>query len=351
MEIKPKIEEEIRQLLESNREFRTKELQKKFPSHRPLIGYTVKKLVETGEILKIGATRGAYYVLNTDKNRAAFSHASSSWEKTYKNADLDEALVYDDVVRDLPKLGLLHENVRSIFNYAFSEMVNNAIDHSRSKEIRARVEISEGKLQFVVEDDGIGAFENVMRERHLANHYEAALDILKGKTTTVPNRHSGEGIFFTSKAADLFELRSQALELKIDNRIPDTFLEDVPERKGTNVSFEISLNSDRHLDRDVFRPFSADIEEPAFDKTFVLVKLYRHGTAQISRSQARRLLSGLEKFKIVILDFERVPSVGQAFADEVFRVFRTRHPEIEIQYVGANEAVRFMVERAKNNLL
>jgi len=40
---------------------------------------------------------------------------------------------------------------------------------------------------FRVHDDGIGAFENVMRKRDLENSYEAALDVLKGKTTTVPD--------------------------------------------------------------------------------------------------------------------------------------------------------------------
>lgn len=351
MEIKAKIEKEIRSLLDSNREFRAKELSSRFPKHKPLIAYTIKGLLAHGEILKIGSTRGAYYVLNTDKNKAALSHEAFRWEKTYTNKNLTEGDVYDEVVLALPRLGLLHENIRSIFDYGFSEMVNNAIDHSESPTIRTLVEIVDGKLRFEVHDDGIGAFENVMRKRGLANAYEAALDVLKGKTTTVPDRHSGEGIFFTSKSGDRFILESRGLELLVDNLIPDTFLLEVPSREGTRVTFEIALNSERHLDRDVFKPYSMSVEEPAFDKTLVHVKLYRYGTAQISRSQARRLLTGLEKFKTIILDFERVPSIGQAFADEVFRVFQKRHSGIVIEYINANDAVRFMVERAKNNQL
>jgi len=351
VEIKLKIEKEIGNLLDSNREFRAKELLVKFPKHKPLVAYTIKSLLGRAEILKIGSTRGAYYVPNTDKNRAALSHAVSRWERAYENGNLSEADVYDDAVKALPRLGLLHENIRSIFDYGFSEMVNNAIDHSESPTIRTMVEITDGKLHFEVHDDGIGAFENVMRKRDLENSYEAALDVLKGKTTTVPDRHSGEGIFFTSKSGDRFILESQGLELLVDNLIPDTFLEAVTPRKGTRVSFEIALNSDRHLDRDVFRPYSMSVEEPAFDKTQVHVKLYRYGTAQISRSQARRLLTGLDKFKVITLDFERVPSIGQGFADEVFRVFQKRHSDIRFEYLNANDAVRFMIERAKNNQL
>jgi len=56
----------------------------------------------------------------------------------------------------------------------------------------------------------------------------------------------------------------------------------------------------------------------------------------ISRSQAKRLLMGLEKFKQVVLDFKGVSSVGQAFVDEVFRVFQNEHPDIAIQYFNAN---------------
>ena len=83
----------------------------------------------------------------------------------------------------------------------------------------------------------------------------------------------------------------------------------------------------------------------AFDRTAVRVKLYALGAAHVSRSQARRVLEGLEKFKSVVIDFDRVPSVGQAFAGEVFRVFRARHPGIAIMPIHISPAVRFMVER------
>ena len=72
------------------------------------------------------------------------------------------------------------------------------------------------------------------------------------------------------------------------------------------------------------------------------------GGVHISRSQARRVLSGLEKFKIVVMDYDKVPMVGQAFADEIYRVFKIKHPEIDVQDINMNESVRFMVERARN---
>jgi STAS-like domain of unknown function (DUF4325) len=66
----------------------------------------------------------------------------------------------------------------------------------------------------------------------------------------------------------------------------------------------------------------------------------------ISRSQAKRILTGLEKFKYVTLDFKGVRLVGQGFADEVFRVFKNRYPDIQIDYINANDDVKFMIERS-----
>ena len=72
------------------------------------------------------------------------------------------------------------------------------------------------------------------------------------------------------------------------------------------------------------------------------------GDPHVSRSQAKRLLMGLEKFKRIILDFKGVKSVGQAFVDEVFRVFKNRHPNITIHYFNANDSVEAMIKRGLN---
>ncbi len=112
------------------------------------------------------------------------------------------------------------------------------------------------------------------------------------------------------------------------------------------VNATISAKSKRHLS-DVFKKFESDDGEMAFDKTEVRVRLFTMGTVYVSRSQARRVLVGLEKFKTVIMDFDKVPTVGQAFADEIFRVFAVRHPKIKIIPTNMNKAVEFMVKRVE----
>jgi len=58
------------------------------------------------------------------------------------------------------------------------------------------------------------------------------------------------------------------------------------------------------------------------------------------------LLSRIEVFKEVIFDFSGVNSIGPAFADEIFRVFRNAHPEIALHTMRVNSAVKRMIGRA-----
>ena len=67
----------------------------------------------------------------------------------------------------------------------------------------------------------------------------------------------------------------------------------------------------------------------------------------VARSEAKRLLHGLEKLEEVMLDFQGVRSVGQGFADEVFRVWAQAHPGTRLVAEHMNDVVRFMVERAR----
>ena len=81
-------------------------------------------------------------------------------------------------------------------------------------------------------------------------------------------------------------------------------------------------------------------------KTRIVVRLFAIGTEFVSRSQAKRLVHGLDKFREVVLDFKGVDLVGQGFADEVFRVWAREHPDVKLIPTDMNDAEAFMVERA-----
>lgn len=307
----------------------------------------LRVLVRSGRLLRLGKTRGARYLPS-----GGLLPVREEITLTLKNTDLKEHEVLADIREQFVPLRLVSENVRSIFDYAFSEMLNNAIDHSKSKRIEISTAVSGSTahgdpeiFSFIVRDYGIGVFRNVQQKRNLASELEAMQELLKGKVTTAPEAHSGQGIFFSSKAADQFSLRSYGWEMRVDNTLPDIFfLKDESKIEGTEVRFDIAYRSPRHL-IDVFRAFESEDGEQDFDRTEIHVRLFIHGTIHVSRSQARRILVGLDKFKRITLDFDRVPAIGQAFADEIFRVFRTRYPNIRINVVRANEAVQFMINR------
>ena len=166
----------------------------------------------------------------------------------------------------------------------------------------------------------------------------------------MPKSHSGEGIFFTSKAGDVFTLDSFGQMLIVNNLSRDISARTTSATKrGTRVIFKINTDSNRHLN-DVFKKYTNlnDSSDYGFDKTEIRVKLFTSGGVHISRSQARRILEGLDKFRVVLFDYESVPLVGQAFADEIDRVFQKRHPDIRLENENMTESVRFMVERARN---
>ena len=64
-----------------------------------------------------------------------------------------------------------------------------------------------------------------------------------------------------------------------------------------------------------------------------------------------RILSGLELFKEVILDFKDVAYIWQAFGDEIFRVFPNINPCTKIIAKNANDDVQYMINRAINTKL
>ncbi|MFA5997678.1 MAG: DUF4325 domain-containing protein [Candidatus Paceibacterota bacterium] len=341
--------EKILKILDEKGRVTSGELALSLGVSRQYIGIILSPLLSDKKIIRIGTTRAAFYVtpLYSQDHPEVFP---LSFKKKYINKSLEEHKVLIEIEEKLPQLSNLSENIRSIFTFAFSEMFNNAIEHSESNVISLEVALRGDKLSFMIDDTGVGAFRNIMKKKNLHSEIEAIQDLLKGKTTTMPKSHSGEGIFFTSRASELFILDSFGYQMIVEPLLNGTQIKKIEfKKRGTKVIFEINIQSKLHL-ADVFKKYTnlTDESDFGFDKTEIRVKLFTMGGILISRSQARRILSGLEKFKIILLDFENVPVVGQAFADEIYRVFQNAHPDIIIQEENMSSGVRFMVERAKN---
>jgi len=308
-------------------------LAKEFGLSRQVANGFLQSLIRDGLIEAEGSTRARVYCLKT---LLAQDHA-------YPRLGLQEDVVWRE--KFAPAVADLPENVRDIWHYAITEMINNAIDHSGSAQVRVGLRKNALFTEASVADDGEGIFLKIQRELNLYDPREAILELAKGKLTTSPQNHSGEGIFFTSRLVDAFEIESGHLHFRHDRGAFDFLTERSAEAQGTQVLMRLDNNSPRAM-QSVFDEFS-DQDEYSFDKTVVPVRLAQHeGEKLVSRSQAKRVAHRFERFKRVVLDFEGVAEIGQAFADELFRVFAAGHPNVRLTPINTSPAVANMVRRA-----
>lgn len=254
----------------------------------------------------------------------------------------------DIVWRELcaPMLTDLPDNVKDVWHYGITEMVNNAIDHSGSPTVTVGMAKTGLYTTAWVTDAGDGIFLKIQRALGLYDPREAILELAKGKLTTDPSNHTGEGIFFSSKIFDAYDIRSGKLHFIHDVGELDVLAES--ERHGTGTMVLMRLDNDSpRTTKEIFDQFS-DPEEYTFDRTIVPVRLAIYeGEKLVSRSQAKRLTMRFERFRHVVLDFAGVNEIGQAFADEVFRVFQVAHPNTVMAPMNMSPAVSAMVSRAK----
>ena len=259
---------------------------------------------------------------------------------------LDEHKVWDAVFADIARIRPLAPDAARSLAYAASEVVNNAIDHSRGRSLAVAVAFEKGGTTVTtVQDDGIGVFRRVCEDFGIATPEEAIVQLEKGKLTSDPTRHSGEGLFFSSKATTRFRLESQGIAWVVDNQVRDPGIAPSDVKRGTRVRLEMVAGKVPRLE-DVFTAYT-DPESLRFTRTRSTIKLASFGTVLVSRSEAKRLVARLTEFRHATLDFSGVDVVGQGFCDEVFRVFARAHPEVTLEPVGMNDTVAFMVGRAR----
>lgn len=338
-------------MLKKERSITTRAVADAFDISRNYAHVLLQQLREEGLIVLVGQTNRARYFMANDalalrKARAEIRHVLFR----LPTDGLSEDSVFQRIEKETGILAGVHENVLQLVRHGFTEMLNNAIDHSRSEMVEIDCRRTDTAITFVIRDRGIGIFNNVRKTFRLPGTLAAIQEILKGKTTTARKEHTGEGVFFTSKMADVFIIDSFEKRLTVNNLLTDVFISDRKPLLGTRVSFSIHLSSTRDIN-DIYGAFTGETEDGfLFNKTEVTVKLFRYGKDLPSRSEAKRVTMNLENFHEIEFDFSNVQTVGQGFADEIFRVWHNRHPDIKLIATNANENVAFMVQRAGGEL-
>ncbi len=277
--------------------------------------------------------------------------------RQYSLAILDERLIdvplTDETAEDIvwrtevaPLLSDVPKTAFDIWHYGFTEMLNNAIDHSSGTRVIIQLRRTVRAVRIMLADDGEGIFRKIQKTLGLGDERHAVLELAKGKFTTDPDNHTGEGIFFTSRMFDRFVILSGNVYFSHESPgDEDWILGHSDEESGTTVFLQLHNDTQRTA-KEIFDQFTAEADY-GFSKTVVPVDLVQYGDESlISRSQAKRLLTRFDRFRTVILDFKGVEQVGQGFADEVFRVFARAHPTVHLVPINENTQVRAMIRRA-----
>jgi anti-sigma regulatory factor (Ser/Thr protein kinase) len=284
--------------------------------------YHLRRLADAGRLRRIGAGRGSRYVLAVDFHRA------------YSLEGLREDAAWGEVRQEVKSVAEAPPIAAKALRFAFTEMVNNAIEHSGGTTVEVDV-ASAPRFFFRVADDGVGVF------RHFGSRFgledvAAAFELTKGKRTTDPEHHSGQGIFFTSRIVDRFGLEANGIRLTVDNDLHDFALGESGVHEGTTVWWEV----DPQTTRDPARVYTEYTDEETLEFTRTRIPLRTlGGSSFISRAEAERVADGLERFEEVILDFTGVTDVGQAFADELFRVWASEHPGTRLVPVSTSPVI------------
>ena len=306
----------------------------------------IRRMVAERQLIKKGETRSREYFLPVLAELDENLPVSPEWPE-------------DKVWRTevAPIINGVAANVADICHHGVSEMVNNVIDHSGSTDFLISVRRTAAKIDINIFDRGVGIFRKIKEAFNLEDDRHAIFELTKGKITTDPDRHTGEGIFFTSRMFDTFSILSGGLFLWHRREGHDWLIQAGDYQPGTTVTMKIGVNS-THTSKEVFDKYTRvgaedidsegiDVGDYAFARTRIVVDLMRfEGESLVSRSQAKRLVARLDKFREIILDFRDVESIGPAFADEIFRVYQREHPEIKLIYLNANEAVAAMIRRS-----
>lgn len=285
---------------------------------KPAARKAVARLVEAGWLVKQGSVSRPVY------RPGLFRQVVSS----YPLQGLVEDVPWE---RDFMPNFVLPPQVQRMAQHVFNEILNNAIDHSGGTTVTVSLRQTPNHVQLLVSDDGRGLFDRIRESFAIDDAQHAMLELSKGKLTSLPDRHTGRGLFFSAQLADVFEVHANGSNFQRRGWDGGGWHCGKPlARQGTSVYASIALDTERTLDS-VLNVWSTDRQGIAFDRTRVPLRLLLStNTALDSRSQARRAASRLQQFSHARIDFSGVSDIGHSFADELFRVFAGQHPELEL---------------------
>ena len=311
---------------------------RKFGLSRQAVLRHMYVLIQGGKVTAYGKTKDRYYELNPIVSKTVSFTITPNLEE-------------DKIGREhlFPYLSGFSSNIKEICEYGFMEIINNVVSHSEGDQCTLKFKITDKNIHIYVHDNGVGIFRKIKEYFDLENLHHAILELSKGRLTTNLKTHIGDGIFTIIHLFDKVQIHSGGLCWKYDISNGHQVIKSGSKRVGTSISISVSTSSKNRL-QNVFYKYSTEIKTSLFDKTEVPVILGKFDSENLmSRSQARRLFRNLEKFHEVCIDFNGINLIGDSFADEIFRVFQNKNPDLKIDCINTNLQIENLVSGIKNN--
>ncbi len=290
---------------------------------------------------------------------------------SYVLAGLQEDRVW---AQDFAPGFVLPAAVQRMARHALTELVNNAVEHSGGRRVTVSMRQTPQQLQLLVSDDGCGLFERIAQAHGIDDARLAMFELAKGGLTSRAAQHSGQGLFFSARVGDIFDIHANgaAFQYRAGEAGPMTagagaagltgtagagpdaaagrWHDTRPaSAAGTSVYLAIALDTPRTLQQVLQQhalPTAPGLPRLGFDLTQVPLGLLGSGGALASRAEARRAAARLGAFRAAELDFRGIADIGHGFADELFRVFAQQHPQLQLRPQGMAPAVAAMVSAA-----
>lgn len=348
----PSTRARIAALLESGRPLSAAAIARRLTVTRPVVVRHLNALIKEDRAVREGEGRRTRY-------RAAGAVPVppklnlASFVRRYPRVGLSETTVWHELVRLNPELANLSNASLELFRYAFTELLNNAVEHSAGTDVEVQFSQSGDVLSFEIIDNGVGLFSHLRQRLGLDSTDEAAKRLSQGKLPPMPDARTGSGkgvgIFFCAHAARRFEVESNGYRFLVDNQTGNAAAASAPPRAGTRVRFDGELSPRQTLSNLLGPPRPPGSPDPRRPPApphpaRVVVTL---GTRFISRTEAQKLLNRLARYQTVVLDFKEVREIGPGFADEVFRVWPHHHPGVTLQPINMSPGVSVVVDHAR----
>jgi len=305
-------------------------------SHRAVMS-ALRKLVDAQWLTREGTARRPIYAPG----------ALRQVVRSYTLYGLQEDLPWQ---RDFAPNFDLPKHVMRMIQHGFTELVNNAIDHSGGSSVTVSLRQTPTHAQLLVSDDGCGVFNKICEAFDIADAQHAMLELSKGRLTSQPNQHTGRGLFFSSQLADVFDIHANGTAFQRRAWESTGWQPGRPlPRQGSSIYMSIARSTTRTLDQ-VLEAWSTDGTGIEFDQTTISLSLLA-GPGQVldSRAQARRVAARLPMFKRAEVSFAGIEDIGHGFADELFRVFARAHQQVELVPTNMNARIAALIKSAQNS--